>query len=343
MITFVGTGGVGKTSLSILCAIAAAKQGRKVAAITVDPSRRLSDVLGLGEGQGNPTQLSWPAFSGSLDVYHVDTEATFEQFVSQNMSSEFYKKLRQNKIYQQISQSLRETHNFAALYLMIQVLKQDYDLVILDTPPCHQVVDFFESPQRLQKFFSNNLSPDKESWLGWFKDQGVKVAERFLQTLVGGEFVAEMDSFFRGVGNLRQGIADVSQEFTKVLSAESSHIALIFSTALDKQEDARYLSEQIKRNQFSVGTYIINRGYIPGLTGHAEQGLGSDFESQLYKSSLQQKQMAENVLKSMGQDSSESSKKQYILLPDLPIHLTSQEEILRFVDQMSQHWSSAGE
>lgn len=314
-----------------------------MAAITIDPSRRLSDVLGLGAGQGNPSKLKWQEFKGSLDVYHVDTEATFEQFVSQNMTSEFYKKLSENKIYQQISQSLRETHNFAALYLMTQVLRQDYDLVVLDTPPCHQVVDFFESPQRLQKFFSNTLSPDKESWLAWIKDQGVRVAERFLQTLVGGEFVAEMDSFFRGVGSLRHGIADVSQKFTQILSADSSHIALIFSTALDKQDEARYLSEQIQRNQFSVKSYIINRAYIPDLSDKTDGSPGGDFEMQLYKNCLQQKNLAEDVLEDMRRHHSNSSQNQYILLPDLPIHLTSQEEILNFVDQMSQHWSPAGE
>ena len=343
LITFVGTGGVGKTSLSILCAIAAAKQGRKVAAITIDPSKRLSDILGLGAGQSNPTNLDWSEFSGALDVYHVDTAVTFEQFVSQNMSAEFYLKLSDNKIYQQISQSLRETHNFAALYLMIQVLKQGYDLVVLDTPPCHQVVDFFESPQRLQKFFSNTLSPDKESWLGWVKDQGVRVAERFLQTLVGGEFVSEMDSFFRGVGKLRQGISDVSQEFINVLASESSHIALIFSTALDKQDEARYLREQIQRNQFSIGTYIINRAYIPGLIGVAEGALQSDFEMQLYKNSLRQKKIAEDVLKRVSQDDNMTSQNQYIVLPDLCIDLTSKQEILKFVDQMSLHWSPTGE
>ncbi len=313
-----------------------------MAAITIDPSRRLSDVLGLGQGQGNPSKLKWQGFKGSLDVYHVDTEATFEQFVSQNMTSEFYNKLRENKIYQQISQSLRETHNFAALYLMTQVLQQDYDLVVLDTPPCHQVVDFFESPQRLQKFFSTTLPPDKESWLGWIKDQGVRLAERFLQTLVGGEFVAEMDSFFRGVGSLRQGIADVSQTFSRILSNDSSHIALIFSTALDKQDEALYLSEEIRRNQFLVGSYIVNRAYIPGLSNKIDSSQQLDFETQLYKISLQQKKLAESVLEDMQKHHSDSLQNQYILLPDLPIHLTSQEEILNFVDQMSQHWSPVG-
>jgi anion-transporting ArsA/GET3 family ATPase len=340
LLTFVGTGGVGKTSLSILSAVAAARDGKKVAAITVDPSRRLSEVMGIGEEKAMPIRLSWPQWSGHLDVYYVDTEETFAAFVRKNMDSAFYARLSQNKIYQQISKNLRETHNFAALYQMIQVIDDpQYDLVILDTPPCHQVVDFFEAPQRLQSFFSAQLFPGTAgSWLGWIKDQGVRAAEMVLQAVVGSEFVEEMDGFLRGVSGLKKEIASVSEAFTQALGESSSHIVLIFSSAEDKVLEAQYLGSQIEKNNFRIGSYVINRAFIPGL-GDVSNNLSqiSGQEKELYQDFVEQKGRAQSILQNLALKKNDPQLS-FSLLPDLSHSLESREQVLAFVSEMEKYW-----
>lgn len=115
-----------------------------MAAITVDPSRRLVRLL------DQPMQEDH--FKGSLSLHSVDTEVIFKAFVLEAMGEKYYRTIEKNRIFQQIAKNLRETHNFAALYKMAELVGDpQYDLVVLDTPPCHQVIEFFEAPQRLQK------------------------------------------------------------------------------------------------------------------------------------------------------------------------------------------------
>lgn len=332
--TFIGTGGVGKTSLSILTAIAAAQKGRRVAAITVDPSRRLSQVLEQSTSlQGSKLQSAWQSH---LDVYFVDTEKSFSEFVSHNVSGDLFSRLSENRIYQQICKNLRETHNFAALYQMHLILeKKKYDLVVLDTPPCHQVVDFFQAPQRLENFFANQLDSQVGSWLGWVKNQGVKVAEKVVQGLVGPEFVREMDSFFRSIGSLSHEVAHISKNFRSHLTDSQSHISLLFSEASDKLQEASYLAQEIEKSSYAVNSYIMNRAFIPGLN-HPGELSEQDLESQLYQTQWERKERNQKILREMSRQARRPI--HTVLLPELMIPLTTHDGLSDFVAQMQDYW-----
>lgn len=306
-----------------------------MAAITVDPSRRLSQVLEQSTSSDHNTSKN--QWQKNLDVYYVDTEKSFSDFVSGKMRADYFQRLSGNPIYQQISKNLRETHNFAALYRMHQILEtKDYDLVVLDTPPCHQVVDFFESPQRLERFFSTQLGPEADSWLGWVKNQGVKVAEKVVQGLVGEDFVREMDAFFRGIGDLKDEIALISKNFRSHLTDSHSHMALLFSSAADKLDEARYLAQQIERNAYPVNSYIMNRAFIPGLDTPSPSVDRSGLEGRLYQAELERKQNNKKIMQQLREDLGRNGS--YVLLPELMIPLSSQEGVSKFVTQMERHW-----
>ena len=253
---------MGKTTLSLAAAIHGARQGKRVAAITVDPSRRLTSLLGLDSSSDQRKTVQWGEEQHSFDIFYVEPQKVFTDFVSKNMKADHFEKLSGNGIYKQISKNLRETHNFAALYKMHEVLKSpDYDLVILDTPPCHQVIDFFESPRRLQRFFSAKPVTEKKSWLRWVQETGVTVVESFLKTMVGNEFVEEMDAFFNVVGELRSEINNVSSHFIEVLAEPTSQLMLVFPPAQDKLQDALYMDSELEKNHFNVDGYVLNRAY----------------------------------------------------------------------------------
>ncbi len=200
-----GTGGVGKTSISLAFAVQAARMGKKVATITIDPSRRLFTILSQEPAPSEGLLLPWKEFKTPLTIYQVETEKIFREFIETHLGESFYQKLSQNKIYKQISKNLRETHNFSALYKMFQILeKNEFDLIILDTPPSHQVVDFFDSPQRLQKFFSSRDPKSQSNWMSWMQKKGMQAVEGVFSTLVGLDFLREMESFFSGISELRE-------------------------------------------------------------------------------------------------------------------------------------------
>lgn len=339
MITFVGTGGVGKTSLSLATAIQGARQGRRVAAITVDPSRRLTSLLGLESSDQHSKSIQWEGVEQPLDIFYVDPPTLFQNFVAANMKPELYAKLKENGIYKQVSQNLRETHNFAALYKTEQVFSSDdYDLVVLDTPPCHQVVDFFESPARLQRFFSAAPETSKKGWVYWLQERGLQVAEGFLKTLVGDEFVEEMDHFFRFVGDVKTQIYKTSESFINHMQSPKASLQLVFPPALDKIQDALYLNKEISGSDFRINGLILNRAYPHALDFSEEVSLRSDgLEKSLYDYYVGQKQESETILSEFKKYAPKEIK-HFVRIPEFQHTIEKFDDVLWFAEAVNTHW-----
>ncbi len=259
------------------------------------------------------------------------------------MKPELFSTLEANGIYQQISQNLRETHNFAALYKVESLLEgQQYDLVILDTPPSDQVVDFFESPRRLQKFFSARTPQEKEGWVQWVQEKGVRVAEGFLKTLVGGDFVDEMDHFFKVIGDLRTKIHSVSTSFDRSVRSESAKLVLVFPPALDKVSDAEFLTSELAENQIVVDGYVLNRAYPLGLDFGNELDIPEDsFEYRLYNYFRRQKSLSTQLLQDF-RSRRQPSQASFSIIPELDNPMDSSEDVLRFALAVQDHWQSLG-
>lgn len=326
--------------MSLATAIQGARQGLNVAAITVDPSRRLSSLLELEPSDEQCKSVLAESLPKPVDVYYVDPSVVFQKFVAKHLKPELYDKLSNNGIYKQISQSLRETHNFAALYKMERVLENsNYDMVVLDTPPSHQVIDFFESPARLQKFFSSTQLSDKKGWLHWVQERGMSVAESFLKTLVGKEFVDEMDGFFRGVGDLRQQINITSKTFIKHMQKEDSKIILVFPPALDKIEDARFLTDELSRQDYRIDGFVLNRAYPEGLDFSKELEIPQDStEKRLYDYYKDQKARSQEILQKIKRDTGSSSF--FVTIPELEKPIESIADVENFSLAVQHYWDS---
>ncbi len=334
-----GTGGVGKTSLSLVVAIQAAKMGRRVAAITVDPSRRLSSLLGLQASENQSKSVRWSSVEKPVDVFYIEPSEVFQGFVQENMKAEFFEKIQNNGIYRQVSQNLRETHNFAALYKTEKIISSgQYDFVVLDTPPCHQVVDFFESPARLQRFFSATVVSDKKGWLSWVQEKGMQVAEKFLKTMVGDDFVSEMDHFFRLVGDVKSQIDQTSQGFISQMQSSDTSLQLVFPPARDKIQDALFLNKEISDNKFKVDSFVLNRAFPVGLDFSEEVALPEDGrEKTLYDYYRVQKQRSEEILKDF-RSKQVNSDAQFVRLPELHQPMETLEDVLSFSEKVNAHW-----
>lgn len=340
MLAFIGTGGVGKTSLSIATALQAAKLGKRVAAITVDPSRRLTSLLGLDSDTGLKKSFEWPDITGSVDIYHVQPTEIFKEFVSKHLGEELYGHIQKNKIYNQISKNLRETHNFAALYKMVEISQMDeYDFIVLDTPPCHQVLDFFESPNRLQKFFTIKEG-ESSSWISWIQDKSVQVAESFIRPLVGKEFVKEMDHFFKSISSLRKSINGVSTQFLEKFERPTSQLVMVFPPALDKLKEVEFLVGELKSQNYHVGQFVMNRSHVINLDESKEVGIDQDSdEYQLYNYFKGQQSLSQKMLSNLSADLG-IDKSTFYYIPEIEQKITSIDDVLSFAHKVGSNWTS---
>src|SRR5688500_18511236 len=137
VIICVGSGGVGKTTISATLGLLAARQGLRVLVMTIDPSQRLKVALQLNDTDTTIKRISLPGFKGELHALLLDAEKIFFDFVSggarknsahKNIGAE---RLFKNRLYQQLSTTLSGSQEFTSLLQLSKIVNTaEFDLVI---------------------------------------------------------------------------------------------------------------------------------------------------------------------------------------------------------------------
>ena len=276
----VGSGGVGKTTLSAALAVLGALSGRKVLAITIDPAKRLADALGLSAFANEITsvpaanlltlaeQLHLPlASEGSLDVMMVEQKRAFDEMVyAYAPDHEHARRVLQNSIYRHISASLPGAHEYAAMAVLEQQLaKNDYDLVVLDTPPTANALDFLAAPEKvihvidspaLSWFVKPYLS--KSKWMG----MGGTFFLKGLAKFVGSAFLEEMAQFFVEFHPILIGFQSHAVRIKRLLSGPNVKFAVVCSPEPGSVEEAITLHKHLQRSQLPTWATLVNRVHI---------------------------------------------------------------------------------
>ena len=90
-----GAGGVGKTTLSAALGVVAAQAGRRVLVVTVDPAKRLADVLGIPGIGNHPTEVpSLPTLSAAM----LDVTGSWEAIARRHADPEVADRPRRQSI-----------------------------------------------------------------------------------------------------------------------------------------------------------------------------------------------------------------------------------------------------
>ena len=147
-----GAGGVGKTTTSAALALSAAQQGRRVVVVTIDPARRLADAMGISISH-EPTRIDRFG-AGELWAVMLDTRATFDDLVrSEARDEQQAQRILDNRFYQNLTGALSGTQEYMASEKLFQLHHDDrFDLVVVDTPPTRNALDFLNAPERLVHF-----------------------------------------------------------------------------------------------------------------------------------------------------------------------------------------------
>ncbi|MEA2477680.1 MAG: hypothetical protein QOC87_1879, partial [Actinomycetota bacterium] len=159
-----GAGGVGKTTTAASIALQAALEGKKAAVLTIDPARRLASSLGLKELTDEPTKVNKRKFTsagltatGELHAMMLDTKSTFEKvMIRYAPTPEQAEKILANRFAKNISSTLSGTQEYMALEKLYELHAEGgYDLLVIDTPPTRNALDFLDAPERLSRFIDS--------------------------------------------------------------------------------------------------------------------------------------------------------------------------------------------
>ncbi len=267
-----GTGGVGKTTVSAVLALAAARAGRNAVVVTIDPAKRLADTLGLEELGNVAREIPrdrWDAngtaaAGGRLSALMLDTRSTFDELVrSYANGADQAGRILDNRFYRNISGALSGTQEYMAMEKLYELHEQGgYDLIVVDTPPTRHALDFLDAPARLTRLLDNRifrfLMMPTRSYL---RAAGVAV-QAFFRTVgrvVGTEVIDDVVAFFRAFEGMEQGFRERAASVTTLLAAPDTSFVLVTSPRRDAVDEATFFASRLRESSLDVAALVVNR------------------------------------------------------------------------------------
>ena len=284
LVVAVGSGGVGKTTTAAAVAIHAARLGRRCAVLTIDPAKRLAQALGV-ERMGNaptalPRDLTAP---GSVDAMMLEAPEALDQLVAKLVpDAERRERLYENRLYQTIARHLGGTHEYMAVDKLFDLVSSgDYDLVVLDTPPTVNALDFLDAPSRLASFFSEKITrffirqseEEKKGFFQRLKDKAGDVAISILGRALGEHFVEELMDFATAFQGLFGAFRERGVVAQKILADPSTSFLVVSGADPVRVSEAAEFTSTLSRLGIAPRAFIANRVHLyaaPDAVVHIE-------------------------------------------------------------------------
>lgn len=272
-----GPGGVGKTTTAAALGVAAARAGRRVVVVTVDPARRLADALGLEVGaaadephrvtgittSSDPAAVKKTAADGELWALMLDAASTFDRLVrEQTANSKQADAILENPVYRAISGSLAGAQEYMAIERLHQLYTSgDWDLVIVDTPPSRHAIDLLEAPDRLIGFLSHPVYRTLTVGQRAFARVTNAAASMFLwavRRLAGPQIVEDTVEFFRSLANIEPGLRQRAKEVSELLRSPVASFVVVSSPRAEAIGEAEHLIGALRDGSFPFAGVVVN-------------------------------------------------------------------------------------
>ncbi|QYN23653.1 ArsA family ATPase [Amycolatopsis sp. DSM 110486] len=264
-----GSGGVGKTTTAAALALRAAERGRQTVVLTIDPARRLAQALGLRELGNHPRQVRAEGFEpkGELWAMMLDMRRTFDDMVRVHAGPERAEQLLQNPFYQTISTSFSGTQEYMAMEKLGQLAAtDDWDLIIVDTPPSRSALDFLDAPTRLSSALDGRMirlltGPAKAGGWGLRKvvSAGFSMFAKAVSTIIGGQLLADASAFMQAFDSMFGGFRERARKTAELLRSSGTSFLVIAAPEPDALREASYFVERLAGESMPLAGLVANR------------------------------------------------------------------------------------
>ena len=265
-----GSGGVGKTTTAAsAAAMAATSLGGKVLVLTVDPARRLANALGL-EGFGNVEKLVPPeAFKqagvdlrGELWAAMLDTKQSWDALVLRHAPDEITaRRILENPLYQNVSGRFVQSHEYIAMERLYEIHSAGtYDLIVVDTPPTRNAIDFLEAPERMAEFFSSRLLrwltvPARSRVMNFATRPFYQMADRIL----GSQFLEDIAEFFLLFQTMYKGFVERAEAVTRLLHDRRTTFLVVTTLEAAPLHEAEFFISALAHEKYHLGALVLNK------------------------------------------------------------------------------------
>ncbi len=285
-----GSGGVGKTTTAAAFALEAARRGRAACVVTIDPARRLANSLGLDDLTNQPTRIEGP-WPGELHAMMLDPKGTFDDLIQRySDSAQQVEDIKRNRIYRNLTGTLSGTQEYMAMEKLYELVEEGgFDLVVVDTPPSRNALDFLDAPRRLTHFLGNRVFQAlmKPTRAG-LKFMGV-AAQALLRTIskvAGADIVHDAVAFFQAFEGMEEGFRNRADRVRELLAQQDTAFVLVASPRTDSVDEAVHFAGKLAESEMSVTALVVNRvqprfaddDQLALLVGATGQGLSTPLD-----------------------------------------------------------------
>ncbi len=266
-----GSGGVGKTTTAAALGLRAAERGRHVVVLTVDPARRLAQSMGLSSLDNTPRPVAGAvadtAGGGSLHAMMLDMKRTFDEIVEAHSDPDRAEQILANPFYQSLSSSFAGTQEYMAMEKLGQLRRSDeWDLIVVDTPPSRSALDFLDAPQRLGRFLDGRLirvlsTPTKAGGRAYLKfmTAGFTMVTGVITKVIGVQMLRDVQTFVAAFDTMFGGFRERAEDTYRLLQAPGTSFLVIATPEPDALREASYFVDRLSSDQMPLAGLIVNR------------------------------------------------------------------------------------
>ncbi len=276
-----GSGGVGKTTTSAAIALGMAAEGAKVAVVTIDPAKRLANALGLQELENEPRRVeperltaTAGEFRGELWAMMLDPKRTFDELIERVAADpERAEEIKRNRVYRELSTAVSGSQEFTAVAKLYELERDgDFDLLVLDTPPSRNALDFLDAPGRLTSFLDGRgvKAFIRPTGLGMrVLGRGAAPLLGALRRVTGVDLIGDLTTFFGLLGDMTDDFSERARGVERMLKASTTAFLLVTSAQQAAIDEAIWFRRTLIEGGLPFAGVIVNRVHHD-ILGEAE-------------------------------------------------------------------------
>ncbi len=264
-----GSGGVGKTTTAAALGLRAAERGRHVVVLTVDPARRLAQSMGLSSLDNTPRPVPLPDATpgGTLDAMMLDMKRTFDEIVEGHADPDRAEQILANPFYQSLSSSFAGTQEYMAMEKLGQLRRtEQWDLIVVDTPPSRSALDFLDAPQRLSRFLDGRLiklltAPTRAGGRAYMKvvNASFGMFTSIVTKIIGAQVLRDVQTFVAAFDTMFGGFRERAEDTYRLLQTPGTAFLVVATPEPDALREASYFVERLSEDRMPLAGLILNR------------------------------------------------------------------------------------